>query len=421
MTKTGSLNQYVGTMTLTSAGATVDIPFHQFLQSIEVEITSGGSWTGTVVLFDNEGDFLEKIVIAAGLDRMFDMQWGWALDDTVQRTFKGSILHYQPEFLPNGIALTLELAAAPVLTAVADKRIRSFKEGLRASEIVQQIADDRGWMTTDLSGRTTIEPTEPPLETPFNSRGESDIKFIKEQIVQQAVNQQGEGSYLFRFDESGSVHFRTPNYLQPVTHLVRYLRDGTGDLISFSPSDNSLFGTLMGGGNSVFAAAASSQGGQSQVNSIGAGGVAESPGAATNPVDSASRPSFGQGVNAYVNMVARTPEELERAARARFDTFRRHAYKARAVRRGDHRAVMSDYLNIEYVLRTGALHYLSGLFQIFKIKHTLGVGQDWVTEYELLRSGVENLPGAEAIQTQQVIDPPGATAQDGGGIDVEPG
>ena len=153
------------------------------------------------------------------------------------------------------------------------------------------------------------------------------------------------------------------------------------------------------------------------------GGVGDDPGAASNPSDAAARPTFGTGVNAYVNMHTRTPDELVRAARARFDTYRRYSYPASATRHGSHAVALTDYINIEYTLLDGRQHYLSGQFQVFKVRHRLGIGEVWTTEYELLRTGTESLPGMEAITTQRTVAPAAATGtRDGGGnLTVETG
>ena len=66
-----------GTMSLISAGVVLDLPFHDFLQEMEVEIISGGAWRAQIRLFDHQGDRLEKIIIAAGKDRDINFQWGW--------------------------------------------------------------------------------------------------------------------------------------------------------------------------------------------------------------------------------------------------------------------------------------------------------------------------------------------------------
>lgn len=409
---TNTRTTITGTMSLLSGGTELVVPFHQFLQTITVEHVPGGSWTAEIVLFDKDGDNLERVIIAAGQERNINFQWGW--DDPnqdEQRRYEGAILHYLPEFLPHGIALTLQVVSRSVCEAILDRKVRSFQEGMTASEIVEFIANDNGWTTSDEQGRPTIEATDPPLEQPFSSSGESDVKFIRDQMVKQAVSAgTGEGGYLFYFDETNAIHFRTPSFLGPVTHTYRYARDASGEVKRFSPQDNSVFGAMMGGGNSLFSAAASNPGGTAETQTTLSGGVDNE--GAPSPIDAAAKLDLGEGVHSYVHLHARDPEETKRLAKVRYDEFRRVAFQANLTVHGTHRVRMSDLVRVEYLKADGTAHYLSGNFQVFKLKHSAGIGQDWETEFEMLRPAIEQLPGTSVITSSQTIDAPDAPGSD---------
>lgn len=392
-----------GSIDLLSAGQTVPLPFRDFLTEMEVEIVSGGAWTAKIMLFDHLGDRLEKILIAAGRDRDINFKFGW--DDPnvpFQREFAGSVIQYMPEFMPHGVILNLEVIARSAFKQVVDKKIRSFAEGLTISEMVAAIVEDRGWTAI-------IEDTDGKMEQPFSSKGESDLNFIRSTLLPHAVNANG-SDFVARFDEEDTFHFHSPTFqgAGPLKqHTYRFTRDISGDVIAFIPQDNQLFGVLFGGGNSLYSSPNSGTGGQEeQQTAQGEGLNGAGPPAV---VDASSQLDMGPGVHSFNNIVARDPMEVERLTRSRFAEMRRYAFKANLRVHGTHRARVHDYINVDYTKVDGTPHYLSGNFQVFKIKHTVGVGLGWTTEFEMLREGTEQLPGTTPLASSQTVQPTPAT------------
>jgi hypothetical protein len=392
-----------GTMTMLSAGQSIELPFHEFLQELEVEIVSGGAWKAQIRLFDHEGDRLEKLIIAAGKDRDIDFQWGW--DDpnqSFQRQFSGAVTQYLPEFMPHGVLLNLEVIARSAFQQVIDKKIRSFEEGLTISDIVRKIVEDRGW-------ESVIEDSDGKSEQPFSTKGESDLNFITKTLLPHAVNANG-ADFIARFDESDIFHFHSPTYQGggPLTqHNYRYARDISGDVIAFIPKDTQLFGTLFGAGNSVYTSPNSNVGGQEEQQTEQGSGLAGVGAPAVE--DASSQADFGEGIHSYNNITARDPLEVERLTRARYAKLRREAFNANLRVHGTHRARVHDYANVDYTKPDGTPHYLSGNFQIFKIKHVIGVGIGWTTEFEMFRQGTEQLPGTKPIAVSETITPSGSS------------
>lgn len=405
-----SLDPFFVEMTLYSGGVAIPLRADEFLQSLEIEEGTRGAWTGTVVLWDAEGDYLENLVIAAGLDRALKLRLGrGAAAPTEVLEYTGEVVTYQTQPDPNGVTLTLELVTSGVLRALVDKRPRSFDAGMLVSDMVQQIATDRQW-------DTVIEPTSEPVTQPFSSTGESDMQFINEQLRPQARNAAGEGGYLFFFDSENVMHFRTPDYLNPEVHNFTYARDLAGDVIGFAPSDVSLFGKLMGGGNASFGSAGSLLGGSTQVSASVVSGVSGAGSSVQS--DGSAKVDYGEGVHAYVDFAARDAEELARLAQSRYDALRRYEYKATLTVQGTHRVRMSDHVDVEWVKRDGRLHYLSGRFQVFKRKHTVGEGA-WETEYEVLRFGLRSLAGTVRVTATQVKTPASSSGSTGLDLEVE--
>jgi len=391
-----------GSIELLSAGQVVPLPFRDFLQEMEVEIVSGGAWTAQLRLFDDQGDRLEKIIIAAGKDRDINFKWGW--DDpnsSFQREFVGSVMQYMPEFMPHGVLLNLEIVSRSAFRQIIDKKIRSFAEGQTISDIVRAIAADRGWTVV-------IEDTDGASEQPFSSKGESDFSFIKSTLLPHAVNANG-SDFVCRFDEGDTFHFHSPGYQggTPLNqHTYRYTRDSSGDVIAFIPQDNQLFGVLFGGGNSLYSSPNSGTGGQEEQKTSQGTGLAGA--GAPAAADSASQIDMGAGVHSYNNIMARDALEVERLTRARYAEMRRYAFKANLRVHGTHRALVHDFINVDYTKQDGTPHYLSGNFQVFKIKHTIGVGLGWTTEFQLLREGTEQLPGTTPLAVSQTVTPSGS-------------
>lgn len=421
---TDSLINYTGSILL---GDNIEIPWHNFFQSLEVEIIPGGAWRGSIVLYDDAVDALEQAIVSLASNRNINFSFGW--DDPHQgarREYFGYVLQFQPEYLPRATILTLDVIARPMGTALLGlatdgrpaAKVLSFPEGKRASEIVERIVQEYGWSTTDHVGRRTIEPTEPPLETPFNTSGESPLKFIKEQLLQQARNSQGASGYVALFDERGTFHFRTPHFLSAASHLYRYPGGGgAGEVIRFAPQDTAIFGVLNGGGNARYTSAASMQGGTTLEQTTSAGGAGNAGTPAVQ--DSAAKPNLGQGTHSIIKLNVRNPEEVQRIAQAGFENFR-HPYQAVLEVHGTHRVRSLDYITFEFTKPNGELHYLSGNFLVTGFKHALGNGTPWTTEFQMVRTGSPLVQGTEPLVVSKTITPQEAeSADDRVGIVVE--
>lgn len=402
---TDSRTSLVGSATLQGGGTTIDLPFHQYLEEVSVELNTGGSWTASLTLFDTEFDALELAILAAEADRNIQFSFGWDdVNNSVQRTFNGWVIRSQPEFQPHGTSLTLEIMARAPGKGAVDRKIRSFPEGMRASEIVEAIAVLNGWASI-------IEPTDAALETPFNSKGESDFNFIRDQLLKQARSLNGGSDYHLFFDEEDTLHFHTSRFLSGQTHAYRLARDMSGEVLSFAPTESAIFGVLEGGGNAKFTSPVSAQGGTAEVSSSASAGVG-GEGAPTT-FDAAAKPSLGDGTHSYVNLYSRYPAEVERIARSRHEHYRRITYNAEMSVRGTHRVRVMDYVRVEVVKTNGEQHYLSGNFQVFSVKHAFSAGADWTTGFTLTREGISSQPGTEPTVASTTITPEEAASDAG--------
>lgn len=402
MPRPGSLANLVFELEIITGGTSFVVPAHQFLQSIEIEASVGSTFTGSITLFDPEGEFLEDLFIAAGLDRGIRFRWNWDRYgiDTAP-TFEGSIITYTPTFQPQGIQLVLNILAKPVLPCVLDKRTRSYQAGSLISDIVLSIADERGWPTVDIRGNSTIEPTGESIDQPFSTTDESDLRFIAEQLRPQAVNAQGQGGYVFFFDQYGAVHFHTRLFLPPLVRTYTFARDVSGEVISFSPTDNSVMASLFGSTNVAFR-------GQSSLNASPVG----SDGTATEGLDqqpevaeesATAIPDYGEGLHAAVNIMSRDAAELGRLAKDRRERARNATLTGELVVIGTHDVGLLEFVDVQVLRKDGTLHYLSGSYQLQKIRHTVD-SSGWQTAFDVVRTGLKpSTPGTEAMDNVVTI------------------
>lgn len=394
----------------TAGGQLVDIPAHEFLESIDVELISEGGWKGSIVLFDADGDFLENLILASGGSRNFLFRWGWDDGRGIEQwpLFEGGVVTYTPEFTHQGTRLTIEMVNKEIIEAVLFKKTRSFAEGVLISDtqqnddlkrptkksIIRRIAEDQRpkWKTVDENGRATIEASNGPLEKSLAQKDESDIKFIRTKLLQEAVNVNNKHMRFF-FDRRGVMHFHSDTFL-PKADRSRALaaeyvfaRDAMGEVIRFSPKDFSFFTVVAGGGFANFTAVDSINGNRTQINSTREGGL---PGQRIEVLPDATflTPLAGNP-QAKVNLIARDPKELERIAGVQHDRLRAFQYQAELEVRGTHAVNVFESVKVDYIKRNGRSHYLSGVYHVHKISHSVSTG-GWTTSMELFRSATKS-------------------------------
>lgn len=371
------------------------IPSHEFLRSINVDLTSRSAWTGQIVLFDQDGDFIENLVLLAGRSRRILFRWGWddgrSLEDYPM--YEGAITSYTPDFTPEGVTLTLDIVSSTVIEQVLSKRTRSFKEGKLCSDIVREIADDKRnkWIHT-IGGADTIETTDTKLAKPISSKDESDLKFLRDKVVKEAVNKDQKAIHFF-FDRDNVLHFHSEFFIikqdqnKKFAATYRFARDAMGEVLSFRPTDTSIFKSLLGGANADFDAIDSLAGNRLLIKSTQTGGLPNS----RNEVgrDAAFQtPLFGE-TQSKINLIARDPRELERIAAHRHSVLRETTYTANLQVLGTHAVRLMSHIIVDYIKRDGRSHYLSGEFRVHTVSHTVD-SSGWVTDMTLARSGTRS-------------------------------
>jgi len=394
----------------TAGGEMIDIPAHDFLQSLEITFADQAAWTGSLRFFDHEGDYLENLLIATGAHRRIFFRWGWDVGRGVRENplFTGTVLKYTPTFTPEGVEIQMDLAQDEAFVQVLDKKFRSWGEEATASEIFREIAADRHWKMVDVNGNPTVEDTVGQVG-PLNLKGESDLKFIMETLLPKAQNSQGQ-RFKFTFGRVGEAHFHSTSFLPRLAAEYNFARSAMGDVISFAPSEDVVFSDLWGRGNAVYYAVDSAEGTRSELETTDKGGSPE----AANIVhpDAAYFAQIDGAVKAAIPFIARDAEELERQVHHHLQHFRDASYPAELEVRGTHAMALNEYVTVNYYKQDGQLHYLSGTFRVQSLTHNYDTG-GWRTALQLYREGTKVPPGGgqRADTDRQIAAPPDKQTQ----------
>jgi len=390
-------------LAMISGSNVISIPAHDYLQAIEIEIVSGGvseagGWKGAVTLFDEHGGYLEDLLMAAGQTRGMLVRWGWDRN-VVNRypTFEGGVSEYESDFSMEGLTLRVDHVPRPLLKAIQAQPAMSFAEGQKASDIFKEIAEAAEWVTVDEEGRSTVEETDGVLDQPLSYDNESHMRFVRDVLRPRAINADKDG-YFFYFDEDNVAHFHSGGYLgwfdpRP-TLAAKYVfaRDAMGQVISFAPKMGALFQSVREGGNVIASAIDSIAGSRIEQT---ASRVSGTPGGRNISFQDATFiDDLGDAPMQRLSLPARDEAELNRMMAARHSRYKQTEYTAELEVVGTHAVRVMDAIQVDYITQTGEMHYLSGVFIVHKIVHSVGRGE-WRTTFELMRPGIgANVPGA---------------------------
>jgi len=384
-----------------SRGAKNILP-QQYLQSMELTLKGDSGWTGKVVFFDEHGGALENLVLTSGEERTLQFRFGW--DNTggiaKQPQWIGKIIRYVPVFTAEGVELTFEMVDKVIGTTVATKEVRKFKENMTASDIFKEIANARGWATQDEFG-PTVEDCEYKITTPMSTDNESDIRFIREQLIPLTNNQDGKG-FQFYVDRDNIAHFHSRDFLLVTGSRSRHIaadylcsKDAMGEVISFAPSDNLFESILQGGGEAEVSGVDSLKG--TLVKKTSRANQGPDNVKLTLKNDAQFTPEKPKGTHYRGNVVCRTPEELETKFKSQWTLLQQSTFKADLAVRGTHAVRLYDYVNVRYLKRDGQQHYMSGVFLTNGVQHTIDSG-GWKTDFKLIREGTKQTQGAQRLQ-----------------------
>jgi hypothetical protein len=418
------------------------IPTQDFFQQASID-QAQGTWKGTINLYFKAGyrrplmyasvdtnfnptgyatppgnptsDDLFNNIVVPGSKTEIVLKFGWdQKNEFSQSLFAGAPAYYlsasipRPSFTADGVAVTLEISGAVIGSTVVDrgKEPRWFSDKT-ASEIVREIADANGWTYDD----STIEDSCGMMETMKLDADESHVDFIVNKLQPMAVNGRGE-SFTFYFDtetknaavgafpiSSGTdvrkVYFnsvgrpKSDSQTEP-TQIVfkrayKVFADQMGEVISFTPSDNSMITGVLGGGNATVVGFDAEMG-EPIDRAAGRGEGIENGGCGFAAEGQEEKVLEDEDEDQYTRVPGRTAEETEMRAKQQNAELRINAMSAEFQVKGTHEWTTNDWIRVDYYNAAGKLHYLSGLFRVKSKAHEVS-GNSWTSSATLLKMG----------------------------------
>jgi hypothetical protein len=390
-------------------GVTIPLPAHEYLQGIEVTLgANNAAWSAELSLFDQGSEALEDIIIAYGNSNNTVVRLRWAWDGPNGMigapTFVGQVMNYQLNVSIEGTGIGMELCEATLAPMFTDKKDRSWPAGTSITEIVRSIAAERGWTVNDVnSGVPTIQPSTSVTSDGLCMSGEDDAQFINAFLAPYALDGNGRGGYQLRQGVNGVVWFCNRYFVSgDLAAVYRFGRDAMGEVINFSPSDMSVFAALMTSGNVQYVSTLSDRGVFASTTTSYIKGV---PGVDTTVIAHGGyRQNLGSASHGRVLMMERILEDSHARAASQYELMSTIAYDAELVVRGTHAIDVMDYVQVDYLKRDGTPHYLSGVFQVFAMKHSV-TAAGWTTTMTIRRTGVNQVAGLTQIPASTTISP----------------
>lgn len=390
----------------------IPIPARDHLESIEVEEGGGPCWRGSVTLFDQIGGVVESLIIAAGAVQYVSLRWGWITKDLTMDDYPeyvGQVVRFSMEFASEGMRFTLDLVNAAGIRDLMQAKVRGWPKGKLVCHstrkdtdgslpIVQGLAAEEKNQWTVSGG--TVEDMDWRMTREFQANGESDARIL-EAVAREVTGANGK-EVLAYIDVNGTCHFRCQSE-KPTGAIIphyRVLRDHFGDVMRFTPSDQTLLQMLYGGGEALYAAADGLTGDVIQIPTTVTDGPKGSP--LVTPTDSAYVRATDPMRQRLIHLAEADPDAFRRRVATMYDVLRSRMITAALEVRGNHALRILGEVSIDVTLPSGLLHYTSGVYFIRRLRHTISSG-GWTTSAEVTKYGVRPLPGG--VQAQNKHDP----------------
>lgn len=368
------------------SGNEVIIPAGEFLVSLSITLKGGGAWDGALVLFDPSGNGLENMLQTAGNFKRIRLQWGW-LDGTGQQTdptWEGTVAKVVPNYTEAGTTLTLELVASGVYSMSVEKSSTYAAKGAKVDEIVKAQARKYG-MRTEVDGVATVQtPENNKLTAPINRAERNVWEYLKE------LGNRSFGADKFEVyvDAQNVLHFHDKFFNKPdVRAAYIFARDAFGEVISFSPEDDSLMAALKGAQKAEYTCIDSFRGlrlsTSSDVNFIPETSFSGKP--KVGPDESYGN-VISDGTTFKQHIVARTKEEYDEKLMQAINAARSQPIKATLEVKGTQSVNLMDYVRVTYYMPDGQEHFLSGAYRADEVNHEI-TASGWTTAFTLSRKG----------------------------------
>lgn len=328
------------------------------------------------VLFDPQYDWIEDLVTKSDGECTFKYGYTEGLQSQI---YNGVILEYTPEFLYDGVRVTLR----GMMSALKfnKKAVTRAWEGKALDEIATEVATNNGWTaivdpTEKVESRDDIDETD--LDHAKWQQHGTDMQFL-EKLQRQAVRKKdGAGGYVLYFDhDKNEMHFHPPKYEEgPVKTFV--WRNKSTEVIRFSPNYNGrALARFLVGGSTQAPSVDSSDGSTAEGMQSAHKGTGK--GKTTDPArNKTSTPDSEEEWQEHRRVVKDFPDAARAQNEAKFWWYRAHylaAFTAELVVVGDPTLKPYKKYEVQVHKATGGLHPTSGLYWAKGIKHSISGGK----------------------------------------------
>lgn len=379
------------------------ITMDDYVESVRIELKTSAAWTGTLTLINRDGD-LDPLIYLIGRDGKVFIRFGLVEDRNIPGRipqYVARVIKYSPEFNGDDETAVLQLLCYNAALPMLEKSSGSWPAGTKPGKIARDIASKYGWPTRRLVGGTDVETIEDgePLPHPISYKYKTALEFMTTRLARRAVGTDRKPFKLF-FDPNGTFHYHTEDFLtgpkkDRVVKSFVYLRSQDGEVLSFAPSDNAVFSTILGARGGKFAYANSDGGSVAQTTTPEVISDKRTQDEAAGGVGGGSG-----GQDFFVS--ARDDAEAKDIAAVVADRLKDLFVRASMSVIGQHDVQPMDYVNIQYVRRSGKEHYLSGVYRVSQVSHQVDDG-GWVSEYSMYRPGYKMVSGEQTPTVGQEV------------------
>lgn len=205
----------------------------------------------TINLIDKDKDHIEPMLIGLGTTPVF-FKYGYT-DGNQSPWYSAIVQTYTTDYVVEGTLINVTLMTSGLAGTLKDERKKSRPwTGKLVSEIVLEIANQRGWVVED----GAIEKTKKLDENSdlisckldhkvFTQQNMTDEQFITEVLVPRAVRDKDLVSgYKFWFDDSdvstAKVNFRPPAKDGEAVREFHFMSDKMSEVLSYKPRSNAM-------------------------------------------------------------------------------------------------------------------------------------------------------------------------------------
>lgn len=349
-----------------------------------------------ITIYDKDAIEIEERLARLEKKELY-FSYGW-FDGKESIKYKCIIQQYQLNFNSEGAVLSLSGTSLGVLDhAKARKKVWVKEDGsaMSPSEIIEYIADDRGWLIGN------IEETKPVLvkgePKVFEQQDIPDTTFILDKLLDvESVykDKSGYNLYFKDVEEGTEVYYEPVNYDQePDDTFVYEWRTRSSRVIDFQPDYDGMTYLMLGSSDVKMRAVDADSNDMKYSES----NLETNP----NHVNAEEKFHNYEGVHQNLNASSSYQEEMDRETKSVFRRYNNLAYPATLTIEGQLDVTPDSTITVLVFLMNGELHHSSGTYYVKEIEDSISGGY-MTSTLTLFRNsdkvGNEDIAGKKAGQ-----------------------